>query len=256
MNNIIFLIFIATILSSCGLSQKKALIEEEPLINIKELPKADTLQTKEAGETDPIDILISEAEPIDIQPIIEEEPPQVEEIAPVKANSLKGFRVQIEAFQNSISAKNVKKQAEIKLNTQGYIVEENGLWKVRMGNFLERSEAEKFKMEVKEKFYAGAFIVESEIGTPTKNKVISSNSIGKYSLQIFAGTEKNANSFAEKVRKMTGEQVFVEYSEMDGLSKVKVGNFQNRIEAKAASENFKNIQINGENLKPFVVTNE
>lgn len=255
MKNYFLLFFIAAIFSSCGLSQKKALIEKEPLINIKEVPKADTLLTKEASETDPIDILISESEPIDIQPIIEEEPSKVEEITPVKSNVLMGFRVQIEAFQNSISAENIKIQAEKKLNTQGYVIEENGLWKVRMGNFLTRNEAEKFKMEVKEKFYGGAFIVSSEIGIPTQNENISTLK-EKYSLQVFAGTEKNANSFAEKLRKISGEQVSVEYSQMDGLSKVKVGNFKNRVDAKAATETFKNLQINGESLKPFVVENE
>ncbi len=255
MKNIFLLILITTIFSSCGLSQKKALIEEEPLINIKEVPKADTLLTKEAGETDPIDILISESEPIDIQPIIEEEPPIIEEVVPENSNALMGFRVQIEAFQNSISAENIKIQAEKKLNSQGYVVEEDGLWKVRMGNFLSRSEAEKFKMEVKEKFYGGAFIVNSEIGIPTENANVSTSK-EKYSLQVFAGTEKNANSFAEKLRKISGEQVSVEYSQMDGLFKVKVGNFKSRIEAKAATETFKTLQVNGVNLNPFVVKNE
>lgn len=255
---IFFLLFFsAAILSSCGLSQKKALIEEEPLINIKEVPNPDTLQTKEASETDPIDILISESMPIDIQPIFEKEPKADEVIGvkPVKQKSLMGFRVQIEAFQNSISAENIKVQAEKKLNTQAYVDEEDGLWKVRMGNFTDRNEAEKFKMEVKEKFYGGAFIVASEIVSLTKTNDVTGLR-EKYSLQVFAGTEKNANSFAEKLRKISGEQVLVEYSQLDGLSKVKVGNFKSRIEAKSAVETYKSLQIDDVNLNPFVVVNE
>jgi hypothetical protein len=148
-------------------------VEEEGVVIIGE---------EEVEEEAPV---VGEEEPAEEVPIVEEVDPEVEEgeVAAVPApeeevpappaGKVFGYRVQILALDASKpgskeKAEKYAKQAENALRGEYKVYVEYipPYYKVRVGDFLSRAEAEKMKMKLRAIGYFDAWIVETEINPP------------------------------------------------------------------------------------------
>ena len=81
-------------------------------------------------------------------------------------NKVHGFRVQIFAFSTKERAEKAKKEAESVLSLPVYIEYDpsiDGPYKVRVGDFSSKEEAEQYKEKLRQEGYPDAFVVETEI---------------------------------------------------------------------------------------------
>ena len=75
-------------------------------------------------------------------------------------NSLiKGYRVQITISQNEKELQEIQKEIEKVLNEKSYIIFELPNYKLRVGNFLNRKEAENFQKKIVRLGYRKAWVV-------------------------------------------------------------------------------------------------
>ncbi len=77
-----------------------------------------------------------------------------------------GFRVQIFAFSSKDRAEKAKQEAEQVLSLPVYIEYDpsiDGPYKVRVGDFTTREEAERYKEKLRQEGYPDAFVVETKI---------------------------------------------------------------------------------------------
>ena len=78
-------------------------------------------------------------------------------------NLIKGYRVQIVISQNEQELKDVKTEIEKSINEQTYIIFELPNYKLRVGNFLNRKEAENFQKKIARLGYRTAWVVPTMI---------------------------------------------------------------------------------------------
>jgi SPOR domain len=81
-------------------------------------------------------------------------------------NEAEGFRVQIMATNNIGTASLTEQEATARFSSQGfkvYLVFEAPLYKIRVGDCLERNAAEELRDKAKDFGYGGAFVVKSKI---------------------------------------------------------------------------------------------
>ncbi|MDB9722429.1 SPOR domain-containing protein [Candidatus Marinimicrobia bacterium] len=76
---------------------------------------------------------------------------------------IEGFRVQLLATKELVNAEQLKKNLLAILNQSIYITFEAPNYKVRVGNFIDRNKAEKFRKEIIKKGYASAWIIRTRI---------------------------------------------------------------------------------------------
>jgi len=97
----------------------------------------------------------------------EEEPKEKPEETPgvktTEVTKIHGFRVQIGAYKNETAAKQEAESARIALSEDVYIEYIIPYYKLRVGNFLAKSDAVSYIRQVINKGYKGAFIVETTI---------------------------------------------------------------------------------------------
>lgn len=105
------------------------------------------------------DITFTEEPEKDIS-IFEEE--KVEVITTEPTTRL-GFRIQIGAYKNKALAQKEAERARMILNKKVYVDYIMPYNKLRLGNFLTRSDAVSYRVQVLNKGYKGAFIVETTI---------------------------------------------------------------------------------------------
>ena len=105
------------------------------------------------------DITFTEEPEKDIS-IFEEE--KVEVITTEPTTRL-GFRIQIGAYNNKALAQKEAEKARMILNKKVYVDYIMPYNKLRVGNFLTRSDAVSYRVQVLNKGYKGAFIVETTI---------------------------------------------------------------------------------------------
>ena len=84
----------------------------------------------------------------------------------------KGFRVQVVSTSNRDQAFKVKGELLSKFPDQkSYALFQSPNFKVRIGNFLKKADAEKFKLQIQKLYTTGVFVVEDAIDyTPTKEE--------------------------------------------------------------------------------------
>jgi hypothetical protein len=84
----------------------------------------------------------------------------------------KGFRVQIVSTSNREQAFKIKSELLTRYPDQKtYVLFQAPNFKVRIGNFLKRPDAEKFRTQISKVYPTGVFIVEDAIDyTPTKEE--------------------------------------------------------------------------------------
>ena len=78
-------------------------------------------------------------------------------------NLIKGYRVQIIISQNEQELQDVKTEIEKSINEQTYIIFELPNYKLRVGNFLNRKEAENFQKKIVRLGYRTAWVVPTMI---------------------------------------------------------------------------------------------
>ncbi len=105
-------------------------------------------------------IFTEEQEPEEDISVFEEE--QVEAITTEPTTRL-GFRIQIGAYRNKALAQKEAEKARMLLNKKVYVDYIIPYNKLRVGNFLTRSDAVSYRVQVLNKGYKGAFIVETTI---------------------------------------------------------------------------------------------
>lgn len=92
--------------------------------------------------------------------------PEISTTDTLESTKHQGYRVQIFAFSSKERAENAKKEAEQILSLPVYIEYDpsiDGPYKVRVGDFLLREEAERYKEKLRQEGYPDAFIVETQI---------------------------------------------------------------------------------------------
>ena len=84
----------------------------------------------------------------------------------------KGYRVQVVSTSNRDQAFKVKGELLSRFPDQkSYTLFQSPNFKVRIGNFLKKEDAEKFKLQVQKLYTTGVFVVEDAIDyTPTKEE--------------------------------------------------------------------------------------
>ena len=78
-------------------------------------------------------------------------------------NLIKGYRVQIVISQNEQELQDVKIEIEKSIDEQTYIIFELPNYKLRVGNFLNRKEAENFQKKIVRLGYRTAWVVPTMI---------------------------------------------------------------------------------------------
>jgi len=146
---------VVLILSGCA---KRETVTHEPTGEENILFEEITEDTTNIGD---ITFTEVEKEPTEEETsIFEEKEPEVETTTPEKRQ---GYRVQIKAFKNEISAQKEAERARNFLMQDVYVEYIAPHYKLRVGNFLHRSDAEHYRIQVINKGYKGAFIVETTI---------------------------------------------------------------------------------------------
>ncbi len=81
----------------------------------------------------------------------------------VEINLVKGYRVQIVISQNEEELQNLQSKIEKSINEKTYIIFELPNYKLRVGNFLNRKEAENFQKTIIRLGYRTAWVVPTMI---------------------------------------------------------------------------------------------
>jgi septal ring-binding cell division protein DamX len=145
-------------------TQPSAKPPEEEVVVIGE--EEETTKPSETPTVEEGEVTLEEATPTPPTTEVEEATPtpptEVKETAPSKP--LYGYRVQILATSNKEKADMFAKEAQARFKDQKVYVEFiSPYYKVRIGDFLTREEAEAFRAKAKSLGYFDAFIVESPI---------------------------------------------------------------------------------------------
>ena len=83
----------------------------------------------------------------------------------LEINLVKGYRVQIVISQNEEELQNLKNEIQKSINEKIYIIFELPNYKLRVGNFLNRKEAENFQKKIVKLGYRTAWVVPTIIET-------------------------------------------------------------------------------------------
>jgi len=164
--------------------------------------------------------------------------------------TIKGFRIQIFASADSLNALTIKATASKQVEDTVYFVHEKGLYKLQVGDFPYRMEAETMKQRLKGYGYGGSWIVETliKISIDSISGVADSISVqdklvqptaDNYKIQILATSdEARALTLVAELNEKFGLQCF--YEETGGLFKVFAGNFTIKSAADSALQKIRN----------------
>jgi cell division septation protein DedD len=98
-----------------------------------------------------------------------EAPPPETLAVPVAADSTaEGFRVQVFASSDRDVANNAAAVAEERLGANAYVVLDGGMYKVRVGDYRVRTDAEAALATIRKHYYPDAWIVPGAIRVPRK----------------------------------------------------------------------------------------
>ena len=81
---------------------------------------------------------------------------------------IEGFRVQVFATQDRNKAEGIKEELSFKFDENIYIIFEAPNYKVRIGNFLDRDDAEKLRVELVKESLSSSWIVRTKIQAKVK----------------------------------------------------------------------------------------
>jgi hypothetical protein len=165
-------------------------------------------------------------EPITLK--VDRYPPPRLEPPPPRFKEIEGFRVQAFAGLDSLGvSKTAESLQSIVLPDSIYFFREHGLFKIHVGDYLYRPQADAMRTKLQQNGYPGAWVVKGTILIPAE----PDSTAGRYKIQIAAtSTEANAQNVIEKARPLTEFDLFYEKSE--DLFKVFIGFFKSESDAR------------------------
>ncbi len=90
---------------------------------------------------------------------------------------IEGFRVQLFAGTDSINALSIQNRLDIDINDPVYLIHEGGLFKIQVGDYLYRMDADNMKLVLNNKGYDGAWVAKRMIHVPHDSIEIDSSNV-------------------------------------------------------------------------------
>ena len=187
----------------------------------------------------------SEEKPSEIEEekVIEKE--EIESPEPVKEKVLSkkviNYKVQIFASNNKEISEYEAGKVSKELSQSAEVINDGGLWKVHIGAFSERKEAEDFRERLKSLGWYDVFIINvGEKDYLSKQDKTESGFDNYFSVQVLASENRNeARSLMKNIIELKFKDTFIVYEK--NLWKVRVGRFHEKIYAEKCMDKLKNI---------------
>jgi hypothetical protein len=159
-------------------------------------------------------------------------------------NEVHGLRVQVFAGIDRNNADNLKeKLIQLQIDSV-YMDQANGLFKVQIGNFIERLEAEKMLDKLRFHGITNTWIVETIIHVPKMRITLDTSKIEEdishetslnYAIQIFVtGDQEKASLIKKNLSDRLNEKIWIK--QQGNLWKILVGKFQDEEQARIIME--------------------
>ncbi|MBN2425897.1 MAG: SPOR domain-containing protein [Calditrichaceae bacterium] len=166
-----------------------------------------------------------------------------------KFKQIEGFRIQVYAGADSLSA--LTGMYELKKQTQYsvYLISEKGLYKLQVGDYAYRIDADAARQKMRTAGYEGAWVVKTMINVPVEPaepvsyETPSDNNMNnkKITIQVLAlSSKQDAEMMADELK--TRFNMVTAVKSAGDLYKVFVGEFSTKEEAEAA---LKTVRTNG-----------
>jgi len=166
---------------------------------------------------------------------------------PKKFRQIEGLRVQVFAGLDSLNAAGIRYQLANRQEDSVYFFKDKGLFKIQVGDYLYRTDADKKKQILRNNGFSGAWVVQTLINVPldtvqvdssitvgSKNIETKGENFGKvFRIQVMAtGDKKRAETLAKELRQRFDFPAVAR--KINDLYKVYLGNFTAREEADKA----------------------
>ncbi len=164
-----------------------------------------------------------------------------------KFKEIEGFRVQVSASTDSIKSHALLSQLSSFIEDSLHLVKENDLYKVQVGDFPYRMEADSMVQVLRHHNIHGAWVVQRKILIPRSESAFNepqpqASTALNFSIQILA-TQDEANALSQ-VAQLQQKLVWpVFYKQIGGLFKVYCGKFSSRIQAEQALKEIRRIGL-------------
>ena len=224
------LLTVLSLILILGACNPKTILQKEPDKRLEE-----TLYFDDANVADPfLDSLeYREYQNITIKTKLIPPPPP----PAAKYKKVEGFRLQLFAGSDSLQTVSEKYNATSIVKDTLYILNERGLYKLQLGDYLYRTQADSARRVMKDKGYSGAWVVKGLVNVPNTDEDTDSSSVvepvqqnglsqnlEQFSIQFAAfSDETDAMTEVDKIRGLFSESVY--YKKIDGLFKVYSGHF-------------------------------
>ncbi len=167
-----------------------------------------------------------------------------------KFKEIEGFRVQIFAGTDTINALSTRSQATTMVTDSVYLLEDQGLLKVQVGDYPYRHQADKMRDQFRKEGFPGAWVILRTILIPyeaasTDDTISVADTVivvqpmeksvvdGNFKIQIIAtGSEERAQEIVDNLKQSMNYQAF--YEKSGNLYKVFVGYFKEENTAREA----------------------
>ncbi len=171
--------------------------------------------------------------------VVKEPEPVSEKVPSVPFRKKISYKIQIFASHSKEFSEDEANRVFIKISQPAEVVPSGDLWKVQVGSFAERKDAEIFREKLKNLGWSDAFIVDVEdeglSGVKSKGE-----SYEYFSIQVLAsGSRTEARDLMKNLIDLELENVFIVFEE--NLWKVRVGRFNEKGQAERYLEKLKNI---------------
>jgi hypothetical protein len=114
-------------------------------------------------------------------------PPPVPPAVPPRFREIEGFRVQVFAGLDSVNALPVLDQASALTGDSIYYFEDNGLFKIQIGDYQFRYKADSARTYLRQNGFTGAWVVQRPILIPVSSDTLALFAAGSDTLQKAAG---------------------------------------------------------------------
>jgi len=159
---------------------------------------------------------------------------------------IEGFRVQVFAGSDSVGAASKKFQVATEVADSTYLLNERGLFKVQVGDYPYRQEADNMKLEMNNKGHSGAWVVKRKIYIPldstqifsnqeqpvgTESRIDSTSEVeGQFKIQVLVTSDLlRAQELVSKLKNQFSKEAF--YEQAGQVYKIFIGRFQTRADA-------------------------
>lgn len=172
---------------------------------------------------------------------IEVPEPVKEKVFPVPSKKTINYKIQIFASNNKEASKYEASRVLTELSQTAEVINDGGLWKVHIGAFSERKDAESFREKLRNLGWRDAFIINvEEIGFLVRNNKAELRPNNYFSVQVLATEDRvEARSLMRNIIELKFEDTFIVFKK--NLWKVRVGRFSEKVDAEKCIDKLKNI---------------